>query len=138
MAEPCPRRGPHRAVALGPIRMPGAREAGAVTLVLPLVLWTAVLAAVVVIDLAAYLVAAARAQGAADSAALAAVAEDVRSPREAAGRVAEALGGSLDRCDCPSGRGRAEVEVSVPVPGLVVPALGATRVTATARAELAQ
>jgi hypothetical protein len=114
----------------------GGDERGGVTLILPLLLWTAVLAAVVVMDLGGYLVAAARAQSAADAAALAAVAPDVRSPHAAAGRVLDALGGSLERCECRSGSGRVEVTVSVPVPGLVVPRLGASRVTATARAEL--
>jgi hypothetical protein len=106
------------------------------TLALPLVLWTAVLAAVVILDLSGYLVAASRAQTLADAAALAAVADDVRGPRAAATRVVEAGGGSLDRCDCPAGAGRAQVVVSVTVPGLVVPTLGASRVAATASAEL--
>jgi hypothetical protein len=106
------------------------------TLSLPLVLWTAVLAAVVILDLSGYLVAAARAQALADASALAAVADDVRGARAAAERVAEAGGGSLEHCDCPAGAGRAQVVVSVAVPGLVVPSLGATRVEATASAEL--
>ena len=106
------------------------------TLTLPLLVWLAAVAAVVVLDLGAFLVAAARAQALADAAALAAVAVDVRSPHVAAGRVATALGGSLDACDCAPERGRAEVVVSVPVPGLVVPRLGAGRVAATARAAL--
>ncbi len=104
------------------------------TLTLPLLLWTAAVAAVVVVDVTGYLVAAARAQAVADAAALAAVADDVRGPRAAATRVAEAGGASLERCDC--GGGRAEVAVGVPVPGLVVPRLGARRVVATARAGL--
>ena len=102
---------------------------------LPLVLWAAIVAAVVLIDLTGYLVAAARAQQAADSAALAAVSDDVRGPRGAAGAVAEALGGSLVACDCDR-PGHAEVVVGVPVPGLIVPQVGAGRVEATARAEL--
>ena len=106
------------------------------TLTLPLVLWTAVLAAVVILDLSGYLVAAARAQTLADSAALAAVVDDVRGPRAAAARVAEAGGGSLERCECTQGSGRAQVVVSVAVPGLVVPALGASRIEARSSAEL--
>lgn len=106
------------------------------TLILPLVLWTTVLAGVVVLDLSGYLVAASRAQTLADAAALAAVADDVRGPRAAAARVADAGGGSLERCDCPVGAGRVKVVVSVEVPGLVVPSLGASRVEATASAEL--
>ena len=51
---------------------------------LPLLLWVAVVATVVLIDLTGYLKAAARAQQLADAAALAAVSEDVRGPRAAA------------------------------------------------------
>ena len=106
------------------------------TLVLPILVWTTVVATVVVVDLTAYLVAAARAQQMADSAALAAVAADVRGPRVVAVDLAVAGGGSLVACDCPDGAGRATVVVSVPVPGLVVPRLGAGRVEASAGAEL--
>jgi hypothetical protein len=105
-------------------------------LVLPLVVWTTVVATVVVVDLTAYLVAASRSQQLADAAALAAVSPDVRGPRAAATDLAEAGGGSLVACDCPEGSGRAEVVVSVAVPGLVVPSLGAARVEASAGAEL--
>jgi hypothetical protein len=105
-------------------------------LVLPLMVWTTVVATVVVVDLTAYLVAAARAQQLADAAALAAVTPDVRGPRVAATDLAEAGGGSLVACDCPDGAGHAEVVVSVPVPGLLVPTLGAGRVEASAGAEL--
>jgi hypothetical protein len=106
------------------------------TLVLPLVVWTTVIATVVVMDLTAYLVAASRAQQIADSAALAAVSGDVRGPRAVAADLAVAGGGSLVACDCPDGAGRAEVVVSVPVPGLVVPRFGAGRVEASASAGL--
>ena len=102
---------------------------------LPLALWVGIVATVVLIDLTGYVVAAARAQQLADSAALAAVSGDVRGPRTAAGEVAEALGGSLVACDCDRA-GHAEVVVGVAVPGLVVPRVGAGRVEATARAEL--
>jgi hypothetical protein len=105
-------------------------------LALPLVVWTTVVATVVVVDLTAYLVAASRAQQLADSAALAAVTPGVRGPRGAAAQLVEAGGGSLVACDCPEGAGRADVIVSVPVPGLVVPTLGAGRVEATASAAL--
>lgn len=101
----------------------------------PIALWTAVVAVVVVLDLTGYLVAAARAQQLADAAALAAVSGDVRGPRAAAADLAEAGGGSLVACDC-SDMGRAEVVVGVPVPGLVVPTLGAGRVEAAATARL--
>jgi len=102
---------------------------------LPIMLWTAVVATVVVIDLTGYLVAAARAQQLADAAALAAVSGDVRGPRAAATDLAEGGGGFLVACDC-SDTGRAEVVVGVPVPGLVVPTLGAGRVEARAAARL--
>jgi len=102
---------------------------------LPLVLWVAVVAAVVLIDLSGYLVAASRVQQLADAAALAAVSDDVRGPRGAATAVVEPLGGSLVACDCDRAE-RAEVVVGVAVPGLVVPRVGAGRVEATARAEL--
>jgi len=105
-------------------------------LTLSLLVWTTVVATVVVVDISAYLVAASRAQQLADSAALAAVSPGVRAPRVVAGELADAGGGFLEACDCPDGAGRAEVVVSVPVPGLMVPALGAGRVEAAARAEL--
>jgi len=105
------------------------------TLALPLSIWVAIVATVVLIDLTGYLVAAARAQQLADAAALAAVSEDVRGPRGAATALVEALGGSLVACDCDRA-GPAEVVVGVPVPGLVVPRVGAGRVEATARAQL--
>jgi hypothetical protein len=104
---------------------------------LPLMLWVAVVAGVVLIDLSGYLVAASRAQQLADSAALAAVSGDVRGPRAAATDVVEPLGGSLIACDCDR-TGHAEVVVGVAVPGLIVPRVGAGRVEATARAELAR
>jgi uncharacterized membrane protein len=103
---------------------------------LPLLVWTALVATVVVVDITAYLVAASRAQQLADSAALAAVSPGVRAPRAVAAELAAAGGGSLEACDCPDGAGRAAVVVSVPVPGLMVPALGAGRVEAAADAEL--
>jgi hypothetical protein len=102
---------------------------------LPLVLWVSVVAAVVVLDLTGFVVAAARAQQLADAAALAAVSADVRGARTAATVLVEAGGGSLVACDCDRA-GSAEVIVGVPVPGLIVPRVGARRVEATARAGL--
>lgn len=102
---------------------------------LPLILWVAVVAAVVMLDLTGFVVAAARAQQLADAAALAAVSADVRGPRTAATALVEAGGGSLVVCDCDRA-GHAEVVVGVPVAGLVVPRVGARRVEATARAGL--
>ena len=117
-------------------------EAGFATVVLPMVLWTATLVAIVSIDIGAYLVAASRAQALADAAALAAVSEYVvgavgGSPREAAADVVTAGEGELVGCSCVAGREVASVGVSVEVPGLVIPTLGARRVIAVAQAMLA-
>jgi hypothetical protein len=109
--------------------------------VLPVLLWVVTLAAVALIDVTAYLVAAARAQSLADAAALAAVAADAEHPRGSQPRArAETLvragDGRLERCACRPGTGRASTEVSVEVPGLVLPRLGAGRVLASADAVL--
>jgi Flp pilus assembly protein TadG len=121
----------------------GRREAGIATVALPMLLWIGTLAAIAAIDLGAYLTAAARAQALADAVALAAVSADHDSahgavPIREADRVAMAGGGQLVRCACTSGTGRAQVSVSVPVPGLVLPSLGASRVTAEAGAALVE
>ncbi|MFA9444144.1 pilus assembly protein TadG-related protein [Egicoccus sp. AB-alg6-2] len=117
-------------------------EAGLATLTFPLLLWVAVVAAVVLVDIGAYLVAAARAQQLADGAALAAVSVDAEpasgGPHGEAERVVALGGGRLERCACRSGSEQAEVTVSMRVPGLVVPRLGAARVAAEAAAVLAQ
>lgn len=117
-------------------------EDGQASLVLPLILWIAAVAAIVTIDVGAYLVAAARAQTLADGAALAAVSADAPGlrlavPRREAGRVVDAGSGILEVCHCPRGHERATVTVSVDVPGIVLPTLGASRVTAEAAAVLA-
>jgi hypothetical protein len=131
-------------------REPFRGEDGLAAFVLPLVLWGAVVVALVLVDLAGYLVAASRAQALADAAALAAVATDAPDPlAELAGRpaprvapetearrVVAAGDGILEACTCPLGRGRAEVTVSVPVHGLVAPSVVAGRVEATATAAL--
>jgi nitrate/nitrite transporter NarK len=113
-------------------------ETAIASLVLPMLLWVATLVAVAVLDVAAYLVAAARAQTLADAAALAAVAPDIapagRSPVAEADRVVQAGGGWLETCTCELGTDGAEVTVSVPVPGLVIPRFGAARVSAEAAA----
>jgi Flp pilus assembly protein TadG len=119
---------------VGLVRWHGAED-GVATLFLPLLVWVTTVAAIVVVDVSAYLVAASRAQHLADAAALAAVSGDVRGPRGAAGRVVIAGAGSLDSCSCSTGQ-PAEVVVSVAVPGLVIPSLGARRVAASARAEV--
>lgn len=114
-------------------------EDGAATVVLPMLVWLGTLVALFAIDLGAYLVAASRAQALADATVLAAVgvgADGVAgSPASAAARVAGAGGGRLERCGCRGG-GSADVVVSVPVPGLIVPSLGAGRVSARAEARL--
>jgi Flp pilus assembly protein TadG len=120
----------------------GAQE-GTASVVLPMVLWIATLLAIVTIDLGAYLVAAARAQALADAAALAAVSADIvdrrgpGAPRAEAERVVRAGHGRLEHCACLSGSEVASTAVSVTVPGLVIPRLGAARVTAEASAVLA-
>lgn len=111
-------------------------------MVLPLVLWFATVVVIVVIDVGAYLVAASRAQGLADGAALAAVAASVPGydgvgPEAEAARVVAAGGGELEACTCPARAEHARVTVSVPVPGLVVPRVGASRIEADASAMLA-
>ncbi|MFP4636726.1 MAG: pilus assembly protein TadG-related protein, partial [Nitriliruptoraceae bacterium] len=105
-------------------------------------LWVATLVALLTIDLGAYLVAASRAQSLADATALAAVSTEapstaVRTPIVEADRVAVAGRGQLVHCDCAPGSRQVEVTVSVPVPGLMLPSLGAARVAADAAAELA-
>ncbi|MDP8960274.1 MAG: hypothetical protein M3N32_01395 [Actinomycetota bacterium] len=103
---------------------------------------TAVLVLVLVVDLAAYLVAGARAQGAADAAALAAVAvSDPRGgldgdPWAVATRVAVEAGGALRRCDCARSQREVEVTVAVPVRALAVTRFAGRTATATARAHL--
>ncbi len=97
---------------------------------------------VLVVDLAAYLVAGARAQGAADAAALAAIAiSDPRGgldgdPRAAATQVAVEGGGELRRCSCALGQEEVEVTVAVPVRALAVTRFAERTATATSRAHL--
>ena len=117
------------------------RSEGFATVALPMLLWVGTLAAIAVIDLGAYLTAAARAQTLADAVALAAVSADIDgaravSPIREADRVAVAGGGQLEACVCGVGTGRAVVTVSLPVPGIVLPTLGASRVAADAAATL--
>ena len=117
---------------------PRCTEDGTVLVWLPAVLLFGLLLAVVVVDVGAHLVAAARASSLADAAALAAVSAELdgpgEPPRQAAARVVAAGDGRLERCDCDPGTRRAEVTVSVLVPGLVRPRLGAERQLAHAEA----
>lgn len=119
-----------------------AGESGFSTVLLPYLVWVATLAAIATIDIAAYFVAASRAQSLADAAALAAVAPDIhpgadRTPSEEAARVVRAGDGRLESCTCTRGTEYARTAVSVEVPGLVIPTLGASRVTAEAEAVVA-
>lgn len=122
--------------------MSRSTEAGIATVALPMLIWVATMVALVTIDVAAYFVAASRAQSLADAAALAAVASDIpgsaaRTGTAEAERVVAVGGGRLEHCDCRRGREHTRVTVSMPVPGLVIPSLGAGRVAAEARAMLA-
>jgi hypothetical protein len=129
-------------------------EDGLAAFLLPLVLWCTVVVAVVVIDIAGYLIAASRAQALADAAALAAVSVEAAGqpggamapprstpaasdPVREAERVTRAGGGALERCACAPGQPHARVTVSVPVQGLVAPTVVARRVEAVAAAVLA-
>ena len=117
-------------------------ESATAGLMLPIMLWVATLAAIAIVDIGAYLVAAGKAQTLADHAALAAISADVTtssraSPVAEADRVVQRGGGWLETCDCRSGDEHVSVSVSVPVQGLVIPTLGATRVKADASAILA-
>ena len=119
------------------------RSDGFATVALPMLLWIGTLAAIAVIDLGAYLTAAARAQALADAVALAAVSADVEgaravSPIREADRVAVAGVWQLEECACAAGGARAVVTVSVAVPGIVLPTLGASRVSADAGAALVE
>lgn len=108
--------------------------------------WTAVVVAVmalvVVVDVAAYLAAFQRAQTAADAAALAAVARsDPRArqpgnPRTGARRVAAANDADLVSCDCRPGTRLVTVEVAMPVHAVAVTRFAARTVVATARSRL--
>lgn len=108
--------------------------------------WTGVACTVVAllltVDLAAYLLAGARAQAAADAAALAAVARsDARArlpgdARSAARRVADANGAALRACRCHRGAAEVEVVAAVAVRALAVTRFAGRSVTATARARL--
>ncbi|MEX2486733.1 MAG: hypothetical protein WD377_03845 [Nitriliruptoraceae bacterium] len=111
-------------------------EGGFATIALPMLCWFATLAAIVVIDIGAYLLAAAHAQSAADNVVLAAVNAriDGSSPHAAARQIADASGGRIEACDCGVGRRRVEATVSVAVDGLVLPSLVARRIRAEATA----
>lgn len=106
----------------------------------PAAMMVAIVLTVALVDIGSYLVAAARAQGLADAAALAAVSVEVDRgtvpPRQVAAALVRRGAGELEACDCRAGSGRVEVAVSVPVDGILVPRLVVQRVTADAAAEL--
>ncbi len=106
-------------------------------LVLPMLLWVATLSLIAIIDLGAYVVAAARAQQAADAAALAAVSAHIEGSAgrgvDEARRIAAAADARIELCECT--RLPVTVEVSVAVGGLFLPTVGAGRVSATAQAD---
>lgn len=117
-------------------------ERGAVSLVVATGALVLSLLALCAADLGSILLARARAQAAADAAALAAVvqqvpvlAEGVESPEDAARAEAEANGAQLESCSCAPGTEAADVDVSVrPVLAYMSPWFG-TAVHAHARAE---
>lgn len=114
-------------------------ESGALATPVLVVVWCGLCLAIAVVDVGAYLVAASRAQGAADAAALAAVAADLAQPAPphiVARSVAGRNRARVESCDCRAGSGRVEVEVSVPVGGLLISRVGMQRVTASAEARL--
>jgi secretion/DNA translocation related TadE-like protein len=91
-------------------------------------------------DLAAFLLARARAQTAADAGALAAAAELVPlvggEPQQQAERFVEANGARLRRCACPQRGDAATVAVDVPVRFVLLRVFGLRDVEAVARAEV--
>lgn len=124
--------------------MPGLRdreEGSALLLAMPLLVLAAVVA-IVAVDLTGYLVAAARAQAAADAAALAAA--SVAHPQRAAAgdpvrearRVASASAARLESCVCRRGDRVVSVEVSVPVRAMIAGRFAGGRVSATAQATM--
>lgn len=121
----------------------GPDDGGGAILLVGVVLAVAAGLGVLVVDLTAYLLAAGRAQAAADAAARAAVA--ITDPRGRvdgdaladATTIVNAHGADLRSCDCGDGTDRVTVEVAVLVPGLVVPRFAAREVTATSAARLA-
>ena len=114
---------------------------GTAALLLAPALVAVVMLAVAVVDVTGYLVAASRAQAAADAAALAAAtARDHPAlpddPVARARRVADASGARLEHCGCRATSRPVAVEVSVEVHAAVLTRFAGRRVHATAEAEL--
>jgi Flp pilus assembly protein TadG len=119
-----------------------ARERGAVSLVVVAGALVLCLTALCAGDFGALLLARARAQAAADAAALAAIVQQApalatgETPEAAARSEAQANGARLVRCDCAPGTATAVVEVAVaPSMSYMQPWFGKTA-RATARADL--
>ena len=118
-------------------------ERGAVSLVVVTGALVLSLFALCAADLGSLMLARARAQAAADAAALAAVVQQApvlargsERPADAARAEAEANGAHLDRCDCDIGSNHAVVDVTVaPTLAYMSPWFGRT-VRATSRAEV--
>ena len=114
-----------------------SRERGSVTVVTVAVIALLVVITMGAADVGHALVARARAEQAADAAALAAAQELAfstgREPSAVAAEYAERNGGTLTACVCAAGDTAALVDVSVPVGSLLL-LPGGRRVTARARA----
>jgi secretion/DNA translocation related TadE-like protein len=114
-------------------------EGGAAALAVPIATVLVLAAILALADLGALMVARARAQTAADAAALAAAVEIALGspgrPREQAGRLARANGARLVTCRCPpsAGVGTVVVEVDVPFRSRLLPR--PVRIAARARAD---
>jgi secretion/DNA translocation related TadE-like protein len=102
----------------------GDGQQGSVTIVAAGLLVLSLVLSLGVADLARVLVASARAQNAADSAALAAAQElalsGVRDPADVATEYAARNGASLVNCSCPEDGFQATVEVRVPIGSLLL------------------
>jgi Flp pilus assembly protein TadG len=114
-------------------------ESGTLATPVLVLVWCGLCLAIALVDVGAYLVAASRAQGAADAAALAAVASDLAQPAPphiVARSVAGRNRARVESCACRAGTGHVEVAVSVPVGGVIISRIGMQRVTASAEARL--
>jgi Flp pilus assembly protein TadG len=117
-------------------------ERGTISIVLGMGALLFATLALAIAEFGGLLLARARAQSAADAAALAAVVEQVPAlahgidPQTAAQRAAESNGAHLESCACRSGNQYATVVVSVASRGTFVPGWRGVRAHAQARAEV--
>lgn len=109
---------------------------GAIGLATAMMAAVMIIGVVVVIDIAAFTSASARAQTAADLAALAAAGASWTGdvPRTQAERVAAANGARMTVCACAADAATVEIVVRVPVDGFVLGQLGFLEVQSSARA----